>query len=71
MTDKKKTLLVICQDDGTSDFDDMIRCDTLEKLVKEGNTSMLVLRQASLDQENGIFDAVTSLSKIVVESHLA
>ena len=61
MTDKKKTLLWIIEDPQ-----DLPKSSSalLNRIVAGGNSQMLTLRQASLTEDEGIFNAVTSLSQI-------
>ena len=69
MTDKKKTLLWIIE--GESNLGRFMpggdTCGTSElinELIKGGNTQTLVLRKKSLEEQHGVFNAVTSLSQI-------
>ena len=60
MTDKKHTLLIIAKPsllDQTG-----AKRNIIDRIISEGNTSLLTLRQKSLEEPNGVFDAVTSLS---------
>ena len=59
MTDKKKTLLWIIEDQ--QDLPESSSA-LLDKIIAGGNSQMLTLRQASLTEDEGIFNAVTSLS---------
>ena len=34
----------------------------LDQIIKEGNTQLLALRQKSLEEQQGVFNAITSLS---------
>ena len=60
MTDKKKTLLWIIEDIQALQNQKQL----IDRVIHDGNAQMLVLRQASLDEPEGVFNAVTSLSLI-------
>ena len=60
MTEKKQTLLVIAKPSLLKASG--AKRKLLDKIILEGNTSLLALRQKSLEEPNGVFDAITSLS---------
>ena len=57
MTDKKKALLWLIEDSQAAESFAPI----LDRIVAEGNSSMLVLREDSLNEANGVFKATTSV----------
>ena len=60
MTDKKHTLLIIAKPSLLDEAG--AKRNIFDRIISEGNTSLLMLRQKSLEEPNGVFDAVTSLS---------
>lgn len=60
MTDKKKTLLWHIENEANAAcFQPLI-----DRLVTEGNSALLVLRNDSLSESDGIFKTITSLNLI-------
>ena len=60
MTDKKKTLLWVIQDEQAA----RSYMPLIDRTIAEGNSQMLVLRQNSMSEPDGVFNAVTALSLI-------
>ena len=67
MTDKRKTILWILEDSErqlAANGNENTTKKLIDKIVAEGNSQMLVMRQKSIEEEFGVFNAVTSISQI-------
>lgn len=66
MTDKRKTLLWIIEDYDSTVLNDSSNStrELIDQIIEGGNTQMLVMRQKSMEEPHGVFNAVTSLSQI-------
>ena len=56
---KKRSLILLCKEIDSKHTNNT---PVFDSIVEGGNTGLLVLRNDSLTQQHGIFDAVTSLS---------
>lgn len=55
----KRSLIIIVEETKPSSHP-----AKLNQLIKDGNSSLLVLRKESLEEEHGIFKAISGLSQI-------
>ena len=64
MTDKTRTIIWVIEDIDAVLSTDASPQSILDTMVREGNSYKLALRQRSLDDDHGVFKALTALSLI-------